>query len=112
MRKIVFIGFIVLGALVGLLSSAKADWRTRFVMMGVGALFGAPIGGALAGIGKKTQQHFEFDEHSLPGSGTSSKDLAANFWRDEGHPPFAKPVESEDEMRRWDRRASGELPLL
>lgn len=107
MRKMLFIGFIVLGALVGLLSSAKADWGTRFVMMGVGALFGAPIGGALASIGKKTQQRFGFDEHSLSGNSTSSKDLAANYWRDEGHPPFAKPVESEDEMRRWDRSASG-----
>lgn len=26
----------------------------------------------------------------LPGNGTSSKDLAANYWRDEGHPPLAK----------------------
>lgn len=52
MRKLIFIGFVVLGALVGLFSAAKADWGTRLVMMGVGALFGAPIGGVLAGIGR------------------------------------------------------------
>jgi hypothetical protein len=54
MRKLVFIGFVLMGALVGLFSAAKADWGTRLVMMGVGALFGAPIGGlwpVLAGRG-------------------------------------------------------------
>ena len=76
-------------------------------MMGVGALFGAPIGGALAGIGRKGRQRLEWDENLLPGNGTSSKDLVANYWRDEGHPPFTKSGENEDEMRRWDRSTSG-----
>ena len=107
MRKLIFIGFVVMGALVGLLSAAKADWGTRLVMMGVGALFGAPIGGALAGIGRKGRQHVEWDENPLPGNGTSSRDLAANYWRDEAHPPFEKPGESVDEVRRWDRGTSG-----
>jgi len=107
MRKLIFIGFIALGALIGLVSAAKSDWGTRLVMMGVGALFGAPIGGALASIGGKKRQRLEWDENPLPGSSTSSKDLAANYWRDEGYPPFAKPGESEDQMRRWDQGTSG-----
>jgi len=106
MRKSIFIGFVVLGALVGLLSAGHSDWGTRLVMMGVGALFGVPIGGALASIGRKGLS-IDWDENPLQGSGTSSKDLASNYWRDEGHPPFAKPREREDEMRRWDRSTSG-----
>ncbi len=107
MRKLIFIGFIVLGALIGLIAARNGDWGTRLVMMGVGALFGAPIGGALASIGRKGRQPLEWDESPLPGNGTSSKDLTANYWRDEGHPPFAKPTEGEDEMRRWDRNPLG-----
>jgi hypothetical protein len=52
MRRLIFIGFIGLGALIGCISVMNSDWGTRLVMMGVGALFAAPIGGALAGIGK------------------------------------------------------------
>ena len=106
MRRCIFIGFIVLGALVGLASAEKNDWGTRIVMMGVGTLFGAPIGGALASIGKKYRP-IDWDKSPLSGNGTSSRDLAANYWRDEGHPPFSKPAEDEDEIRRWDRSSLG-----
>ena len=27
--------------------------------------------------------------------GVTSEDLAANFWRDKGHPPFMKPPEAD-----------------
>lgn len=102
MRKLILIGFIVLGALVGLVSAAKNDWGTRLVMMGVGALFGAPIGGALASIGRKGRQPLEWDENPLPGMGTTVKDLAANYWRDKGHPPFMKPSEAEPDKHMFD----------
>ncbi len=106
MRKLIFIGFIVVGALIGWLSVKNGDWGTRFVMMGVGALFAAPVGGALAGIGKKRRSR-ACSGSGLPSDGTSSKDLGANYWRDEGHPPFAKPGTSEGEMHRWDRGSTG-----
>lgn len=106
MRKCIFIGFVALGALLGLISGANSDWTARIVMMCVGALFGAPIGGALANIGKKYRP-IDWDKSSLSGNGTSSRDLAANYWRDEGHPPFSKPTENEDEIRRWDRNSLG-----
>lgn len=95
MRKLIFIGFIALGALIGLIAARNGDWGTRLVMIGVGALFGAPIGGALASIGRKGRQPLEWDENPLPGMGTTPKDLAANYWRDKGHPPFMKPSEAE-----------------
>ena len=107
MRKLIFIGFVALGTLVGFASAAKTDWGTRLVMIGVGALFGAPVGGAIASIGRQARQRLECDENLLPGNGTSSRDLAANYWRDEGHPPFSKPTENEDEIRIWDRNSLG-----
>jgi hypothetical protein len=106
MRKLIFIGFIAVGALIGWISVMNSDWGTRLVMMGIGALFMAPIGGALAGIGKK-RRSLAWSDSRLPSDGTSSKDMAANYWRDEGHPPFAKPGTSEGEMHRWDRGSSG-----
>lgn len=86
MRKLIFMVFIALGALIGLIAAANADWGTRLVMMGVGALFGAPIGGALASMGRKERPRLEWDENPLPGMGSTPKDLAANYWRDKGQP--------------------------
>ena len=101
MRKLIFMVFIALGALIGLISATNSDWGTRLVMMGVGALFGAPIGGALASIGRKGRP-LEWDENPLPGMGTTPKDLAANYWRDKGHPPFMKPSEAEPDKHMFD----------
>ena len=101
MRKLILIGFIVFGALVGLLSASKEDWPTRVVMMAVGVLFALPIGEVIARIGKKSRP-LEWDEQPLPGNGTSPRDLAANYWRDKGHPPFMKPSESEPDKHMFD----------
>ena len=102
MRKLIFMVFIALGALIGLIAAANTDWGTRLVMIGVGALFGAPIGGALASIGRKGRQPLEWGENPLPGMGTTPKDLAANYWRDKGHPPFMKPSEAEPDKHMFD----------
>jgi hypothetical protein len=102
MRKLIFMVFIALGALIGLIAAANTDWGTRLVMIGVGALFGAPIGWALASIGRKGRQPLEWDENPLPGMGTTPKDLAANYWRDKGHPPFMKPSEAEPDKHMFD----------
>lgn len=102
MRKLIFIGFTVLGALIGLISAAKSGWETRLVMMGVGALFGAPIGGVLASIGRKRPLPLEWDENPLPGMGTTPRDLAANYWRDKGHPPFMKPPDVVPDNHMFD----------
>ena len=87
--------------------SARADQSTGAAggvgwPNGVGALFGAPIGGALASIGRKGRQPLEWDENPLPGMGTTPKDLAANYWRDKGHPPFMKPSEAEPDKHMFD----------
>jgi hypothetical protein len=103
MRKLLFIGFVTLGALVGLLASAKDDWATRIVMMGIGALFGAPLGAAVTSRGKKMRHAGSDDNESdLPGTSTSAKDLSANYWRDKGHPPLMKPTDAEPDMHMFD----------
>jgi hypothetical protein len=106
MRKLIFIGFIALGALIGLLSAAKDDWATRAVMMGIGAIFGAPIGAALASIGMK-RSPLKWEKDEIPGMGVTSEDLAANYWRDKGYPPFMKPPEVEQDARVHDQHKLG-----
>jgi hypothetical protein len=47
MRKPIFFGVVVIGALVGLFSATNDDWATRAVMAFVGVLFAAPIAAVL-----------------------------------------------------------------
>lgn len=96
MRKLIFIGFVVIGALVGLLSAAHDDWATRTVLGAVGALFGAATGGAVTRFGR-SKKALPWESDAIPGMGVTSEDLAANFWRDKGHPPFMKPPEADSD---------------
>ncbi|CAM5779608.1 hypothetical protein [Rhizobacter fulvus] len=93
MRKLTFIGFVALGALIGLLSAAKDDWATRVVMIAIGALVGTAIGGGLTRMGsrKLPKQSSWLDEPH--GQGTPEDELVRNYWRDRGHAPFMKPPE-------------------
>jgi hypothetical protein len=94
MRMLVFISIVAAGALVGLFSAVSDDWPTRSVMGVIGALAGVAVGGALTRLGRsKKALHWERD--AIPGMGVTSEDLAANFWRDKGHPPFMKPREAD-----------------
>lgn len=93
MRKAIFITFVLAGTLVGLLAAAKDEWETRVIMMGVGALFGSAIGGALSRPGKR-KPAVRRERNVIPGTGVTSEDLAANYWRDRGHAPFMKPPDA------------------
>ena len=90
MRKLVFAAIVALSALVGLLSAVNDDWSTRIVAMAVSSLFGVAIGGAVTRLGG-SKKALSWRRNPIPGMGTSSEDLAANYWRDKGHPPFMKP---------------------
>lgn len=87
MRKLIFFGFIAVGGLVGLFSAAMHGW-------GIGMLFGTAIGGALARMGGR-RRSLRRQVDPIPGMGVASEDLAANYWRDKGHPPFMKPPERD-----------------
>nr|WP_297383278.1 hypothetical protein [uncultured Roseateles sp.] len=98
MRKAIFLFFLLLGIGAGYLSARNDDWGLRIVMMTVGALFGGAVGGGLSRVGmRQSKDHrwrTEEEIEPIPGMGTSSRDLAANYWRDEGHPPFMKPPQA------------------
>ena len=93
MRRAIFLGFILLGSVVGLLASRPEEWSIRIVVMLLAAMVGVAIGGALSRVGGQRPVGAVSD--ALPGDGTTSKDLAANFWRDRGHAPFMKPSNVE-----------------
>jgi hypothetical protein len=94
MRKLIFVCFIALGGLVGLFSAVMDGWGLRVVMICIGMLFGTAIGGALTRIGGG-RRNLKQEPDPIPGMGVTSEDLAANYWRDKGHPPFMKPPENE-----------------
>jgi hypothetical protein len=97
MRKLIFFTIVGFGAFVGILSARHDSWGLRFVMMMVGVLVAVPIGGlAFAGIGKSPQvgRGRQHKQSALTGQGLSIDDLAANYWRDNGHPPFMNPSDA------------------
>ena len=97
MRKLIFFTIVGFGAFVGFLSAIHDSWGLRFVMMMMGVIFAVPVAGlAFAGTGKS--RHFGHGRRShqseLTGQGISIDDLAANYWRDKGHPPFMNPADA------------------
>ncbi len=105
MRKAVFIFFLALGIAMGALATRGDDWGLSAVMMAVGALFGAAVGGGLANIGKPQRWQAlrtEDEIDPIPGMGTSSRDLAANYWRDKGSPPFTRMPDAEPDRHMFD----------
>jgi hypothetical protein len=102
MRKLIFIGFIALGVLVGLVSGVNGDWGTRIVMMCIGALVGTAIGGGLTRMGSKPLPK-SASWLDLPyGEGTPEDELVKNYWRDRGHAPFTKPSEVTPDRHMFD----------
>ncbi len=83
LRKAIFLTLGGAGALVGVVATINGDWGLRLVMAGVGALVGAALGGAAIRLGRRATERRE-----IPGMGTTTADIAANFWRDKGRPPM------------------------
>lgn len=107
MRKLIFFGIVAIGALVGFLSAANDDWATQTVMVSVGVLFAAPIAAVLTKKPKVSIGLAAWDDSSEVGAPTSPKALAANYWRDKGHPPFMKPSEADPDKRMFDPEKLG-----
>lgn len=106
MRKAIFAFFLLLGIGCGLLSTWNDEWGIQLVMMAIGAMGGSAVGGALSQIGKPLRRFplaTEEDLRPFPGGlGTTSRDRAANYWRDEGHMPFMKPPRPEHGSHMFD----------
>lgn len=106
MRRASFLFFVLVGVGIGLLTARDGDWGLRAVMMGVGALFGGAIGGGLSQIGKwqpsRSRLLTEEEIEPIPGGGSSGRDLAANYWRDKGSPPFTRMPDAEPDRHMFD----------
>lgn len=101
MKKLpLWVGMAV-GALIGLFTSIPDGVGLKIVMMSIGALAGAAVGGAIARIGKKGRALKSADD-ALAGLGVTPEDLARNYWRDKGRPPLTSPLEPEHGHHQFD----------
>jgi hypothetical protein len=99
MRKLIFIIIVAFGAVVGFATAIRDDWPTRIGMMMLGVLISAPVAGvAFVGTKRSTKsgrpRRGSRNASVLTGQGISAEDLAANYWRDKGHPPFMNPADA------------------
>ena len=102
MRRLIFITFIALGAAVGLFSALHDDWGVKIVMMTIGVVVGAVLGGALTMTGRRPRSPQAFESYDAYGQGTTAKDRDRNYWRDKGHPPFMKPSNADPDHHMLD----------
>jgi hypothetical protein len=102
MRRAIFSGFVAIGVAVGFTAALNDDWGLRLVMMAIGAVIGAAIGGAVTRVGKRPTIRMPAGFDEAYGQGTSAEDRDRNYWRDQGHPPFMKPPSAEPDRRMFD----------
>jgi hypothetical protein len=98
LRLALFLAIVVAGAIAGFGIGSGEDTATRLVLAGIGSVIGAAIGGAVLKLGGIKEPNTSRGR-PIPGSGVTSEDLAANYWRDKGHPPFMKPPEGDPPPR-------------
>ena len=102
MRKAVFSILVAAGAGAGLIAAVEGDWGLRVVMMTIGTVAGAAIGGAVARVGKRPTKLRSVGLDDAYGLGTSAEDRDRNYWRDKGNPPFMKPPSAEPDRHMFD----------
>lgn len=99
MRKIsLFVG-VVFGAAVGLLTSLTDGIGLQLVMMSIGAVAGAAVGGALSRRGRESKTLAPADE-AIPGMGFSPEDRMKRYWIEEGRLTSAPGIPEPDDVVR------------
>lgn len=92
MRRLVFLLFVLGGALLGGMTALDDGVGVVIVMAGIGSLIGLVVGGVLTRTGARGRAR------RRARSATSRVDifgeLDANYWRDRGSPPFMKPPDA------------------
>lgn len=101
-RTAIFIVFIAVGAAVGLASTIADDWALRIVMMTIGAIAGAAIGGATAGIAASGRKRQIREGDAAPDLSMTPDDSVENYWRDKGRPQLTSALEPEHGRHQFD----------
>ncbi|MBT9599086.1 MAG: hypothetical protein IV094_24155 [Vitreoscilla sp.] len=94
MRKFIFIGFIVLGAALGLFAAMNESVGVQVVMAAVGTVAGVAIGGALSGVGRRRRA---MDVSPMVDSPETTEDRVSNYWLDHGRLTAAPGLPDPDE---------------
>ena len=102
MRKLIFFACIAVGGLAGLLVAAQDSWSVRAVMIGIGCVAGAAIGGAIGRVARGAGVRGPEALDASFGMGSGPEDRDRNYWRDGGHPPFMRPTRSEPDRHVLD----------
>lgn len=92
MRTFILIGFVVLGAALGLFSAMNESFGVRIVMATIGALVGVAIGGALSRVGRRA-----LDASPMADLTETTEDGVSNYWLDHGRLTAAPGLPDPDE---------------
>ncbi|MDO9167223.1 MAG: hypothetical protein Q7U13_14045 [Rhodoferax sp.] len=83
MRKSLFVIFILLGSAVGVFAALNESVSLKIVLGSIGAVAGAAIGGALAGVGRRhSRSCAQYNE--TDGLAAIQDEQARNYWLDRG----------------------------
>lgn len=83
MRKALFVIFILLGSAVGVFFALNESNGLKIVLGGIGAVSGAAVGGAFAGIGRRRHRPMDhFDDTN--GFTAGQEHQIRNYWLDRG----------------------------
>ena len=94
MRNAILIGFVVLGAALGLFSAMDESVGVQVVLATVGTVAGAAIGGALSRIGRRRRaMHLSPIADSLE----TTEDKVSNYWLDHGRLSAAPGLPDPDQ---------------
>lgn len=94
MRKAIFIGFMVLGAALGLFSTMHESFGVQVLMAAVGVVAGIAIGGALSKVGlRRRAMHVSPTDESTE----AQEERISNYWLDHGRLTAAPGLPDPDE---------------
>lgn len=98
MRKVVFMFFVVGGAAAGVLAALGQAAGVKLVLGAIGAVAGAAIGGAVAGIGRRSPTPPVFD-HQAYDPMQAHDEREHNYWLNRGRltasPGLPNPNDSD-----------------
>ncbi|MBK9361707.1 MAG: hypothetical protein IPM99_11535 [Rubrivivax sp.] len=94
MRNAILIGFVVLGAALGLFSAMDESVGVQVVLATVGTVAGAAIGGALSRIGRRRGA---MQLSQMADSLETTEDKVSNYWLDHGRLSAAPGLPDPDQ---------------